>query len=167
MTIGKKLLPEFDNEMAGTRKVIERVPDAKLAWKIHEKSNTIGWVGSHLANLPSWATMTIETDSLDVMPKDGEPFKVPCFDSVEEIVAAFDKNVARARTLLDSVSDEELHKPWSLLKTGETIFTMPKFAVLRTWVMNHIVHHRGHLCVYLRVNDVSVPALYGPSADEQ
>lgn len=167
MTIGTNLLPEFDNEMAGTRKVIERVPDAKLAWKIHDKSNTIGWVASHLANLPSWATMTIETDSLDVMPKDGEPFKEPSLESIDEIVAAFDQNVARARKLLESVSDEELHKPWSLLKTGETIFTMPKIAVLRTWVMNHIIHHRAHLCVYLRVNDIPVPALYGPSADEQ
>ena len=166
MTIGQNLLPEFDNEMAGTRKVIERVPNNKLDWKIHDKSNTIGWVATHLANLPSWATMTIESDSLDVLPKDGEPFRMPEFDSTSEILSAFDKNVAQARSLLESVSDDKLHKPWSLLKSGETVFTMPKIAVIRTWVINHIIHHRGHLCVYLRVNDVPVPALYGPSADE-
>lgn len=166
MTIGQNLLPEFDNEMSGTRKVLERVPDGKLGWRVHEKSNTIGWVAGHLANLPSWATMTIESDSLDVAPKDGEPFKTPEFESATGILAAFDQNVAQARALLESVSDEELHQPWSLLKSGETVFTMPKIAVLRTWVINHIIHHRAHLCVYLRMNDIPVPALYGPSADE-
>lgn len=167
MTIGQNLLPEFDQEMAGTHKVLERIPDEKLDWKIHDKSNTIGWVATHLANLPSWAVMTIESDSLDVEPKDGEPFRMPTFDSVSEIVAAFDQNVTQARSLLESASDEEIHKPWSLLKAGETMFTMPKIAVIRTWVINHIIHHRGHMCVYLRVNDIPVPGLYGPSGDEQ
>lgn len=166
MSIGKNMLPEFDNEMAGTRKVLERIPDKKFGWKIHEKSNTIGWVASHLANLPSWAAMTIESDSLDVMPKDGEPFKTPQFDNTADVLAEFDRNVSQARKLLESVSDDELHKPWSLLKSGNTMFTMPKIAVLRTWVINHIIHHRAHLCVYLRVNDIPVPGLYGPSADE-
>lgn len=167
MTIGKDLLPEFTHEMAGTRKTLERIPDGKLDWKIHEKSNTIGWVASHLANLPAWASMTIESDSLDVNPKGGQRFKTPSFDSVAAILTEFDRNVAQAQSLLESVSDEELDKPWSLLSAGETLFTMPKIAVIRTWVINHIIHHRGHLCVYLRMNDIPVPALYGPSADEQ
>ena len=166
MSIGKNMLPEFDNEMAGARKVLERIPDKKFGWKIHEKSNTIGWVASHLANLPSWAAMTIESDSLDVMPKDGEPFKTPQFDNTADVLAEFDRNVSQARALLESVSDDGLYKPWSLLKSGNTMFTMPKIAVLRTWVINHIIHHRAHLCVYLRVNDIPVPGLYGPSADE-
>ena len=167
MTIGKNLLPEFENEMAGTRKVLERIPDDKFHWKIHDKSNTIGWVASHLANLPSWATMTIDSDSLDVMPSEGEPFKLPEFGSTKEVLEAFDNNVSQARERLASVSDETIHKPWSLLRTGETVFTMPKLVVIRTWVINHMIHHRGHLCVYLRMNELPVPALYGPSADEQ
>ncbi len=167
MTLGKGLLPEFDMEMAGTRKVLERVPADKFDWKIHDKSQSIGGVATHLANLPTWATMTLQSSSLDVMPKDGEPFTMPQFESPAAMLEAFDQNVQQARSLLDSVSDEEILQPWTLLKTGETIFTMPRLAVIRTWVINHIIHHRGHLCVYLRVNDIPVPALYGPSADEQ
>ncbi|QDS93987.1 DinB superfamily protein [Roseimaritima multifibrata] len=166
MTIGTDLLPEFDNEMAGTRKALERIPDDKLHWKIHEKSNTIGWVAAHIVNLPTWASMTIENDFFDMNPPGGEPFKTPSFDSVAEILAAFDRNVSESRSLLESVSDEELHKPWSLKNAGETLFTMPKLAVIRTWVLNHIIHHRAHLCVYLRMNDIPVPGLYGPSGDE-
>lgn len=166
MTIGTDLLPEFDNEMAGTRKTLERIPDDKLNWKIHEKSNTIGWVADHIVNLPTWASMTIENDFFDMNPPGGEPFKTPSFDSVAEILAAFDRNVSESRSLLEAVSDEELHKPWSLKNSGETLFTMPKLAVIRTWVLNHIIHHRAHLCVYLRMNDIPVPGLYGPSGDE-
>lgn len=167
MTIGQSLLPEFDQEMVGTRNTLERIPDDKFDWRIHEKSNTIGWLASHLANLPAWAVMTIESDSLDVAPKGGEPFKMPMFETTSETLAAFDQNTREARSLLESVTDEDIHKPWSLLREGETMFTMPKLAVIRTWVLNHIIHHRGHMCVYLRMNDIPVPALYGPSADEE
>jgi uncharacterized damage-inducible protein DinB len=167
MRIGQSMIPEFDMEMANTRKVLERVPDEKLDWKIHEKSNTIGWVANHLADIPAWVDMTISHDSLDVEPVAGQPYKSPNEQYVEAILALFDKNVAEARSLLENVDDATLHEPWKLLKQGEEILTMPRIAVLRTWVLNHTIHHRAHLCVYLRVNDIPVPGLYGPSADEQ
>ena len=159
-------LPEFETELANTRRVLERIPDEKLDWKIHEKSNTIGWVANHLADIPGWVEMTICHDSLDVEPKAGETYKSPTESSIETILALFDKNVAEGRGLLESVEDATLHEPWSLLKQGETIMSMPRLVCLRTWVMNHAIHHRAHLCVYLRVNNIPVPGLYGPSADE-
>jgi uncharacterized damage-inducible protein DinB len=110
--------------------------------------------------------MTISHGVFDVEPVEGQPYRSPTEASVEAIVTLFDKNVGRARTLLEDVEDATLHESWKLLKQGEEIMTMPRLAVLRTWVLNHSVHHRAHLCVYLRVNDIPVPGLYGPSADE-
>ena len=166
MRIGEAMIPEFDMEMAGTRKVLERIPDRLLDWRIHERSNTVGWVANHLADIPKWTSMAIEHDSLDVEPAEGEPYRTPKETTTAAILAAFDQNVAAARALLESVTDEVLLSPWSLLKRGEVLMTMPRLAVVRTWVLNHSIHHRGHLCVYLRVNDIPVPGLYGPSADD-
>ncbi len=166
MTIGKSLIPEFEMEMAGTRRVLERVPDDKFDWKIHDKSNTIGWVANHLADIPGWVDMTVRHDSLDVHPPGGEPFQSPTETSTSAILQLFDRNVVAGRQLLDEVSDETLFEPWALLKEGEKVMEMPRLVVIRTWVLNHTIHHRAHLCVYLRVNDIPVPGLYGPSADE-
>ena len=166
MSISQSLLPEFDHEMANTRKVLERIPEDKLDWKAHEKSNTIGWVGAHLANLPSWTELTLTKDSLDLAPAGVEPYRTPPARSVKAILEQFDRNVAAARATLLAARDEEFFKPWSLLRGGATLFTMPRIAVLRSFVMNHIIHHRAHLCVYLRLNNVPVPGLYGPAADE-
>jgi uncharacterized damage-inducible protein DinB len=166
MSIGQSLLPEFDHEMANTRKVLERIPEDKLGWKAHEKSNTIGWVGTHLANIPSWVEMALNQDSVDVAPPGGKPYRMPEAESVTAMLEAFDKNVAAGRAALAAVGDEQLSEPWSLLSGGATVFTMPRLAVLRSFVLNHSIHHRAHLCVYLRLNDAPVPALYGPSADE-
>ena len=166
MRIGQSMIPEFDMEMANTRKVLERIPDAKLDWKIHDRSNTVGWVANHLADIPRWVDMAISHDSLDVEPVAGQPYRSPSEPTTAAIVALFDKNVAQGRTLLEGVEDVTLHEPWKLLKQGEELLTLPKLVVLRTWVLNHSIHHRAHLCVYLRVNDLPVPALYGPSADE-
>ena len=166
MRIGQAMLPEFDMEMAGTRRVLERIPDDQLTWKIHDKSNTLGWVGNHLADIPSWVDMTITQGTFDVEPVAGQPYQSPTESSTAAIVALFDRNVTSARALLETVSDATLGEPWQLLKQGENILTMPRLAVLRTWVLNHTIHHRAHLCVYLRVNNVPVPGLYGPSADE-
>lgn len=166
MRIGQAMVPEFDMEMANTRKVLERIPDEKLDWRIHSKSNTIGWVANHLADIPGWVDMTINHNALDVEPVAGEPYKSPTHQTTEAIIALFDQNVAAARALLDNVEDAVLHEPWKLLKQGQEILTMPRLAVLRTWVFNHAIHHRAHLCVYLRVNDIPVPGLYGPSADD-
>ncbi len=164
--ISQGLLPEFDQEMANTRKTLERLPDDKWTWKPHEKSGTLGWMASHLANLPGWGSMTIGTDQLDVNPPGGDSFKLPTTANREETLALFDQNIAGFRKALEGVDDATMMKPWSLIAGGHTVFTMPKVAVIRGVIMNHIIHHRGQLTVYLRLNDIPVPALYGPSADE-
>jgi uncharacterized damage-inducible protein DinB len=162
MKISDALLPEFDMEMANTRRTLERVPDDKWGWKPHEKSGTAGWLAGHISHLPAWATMTIQTEELDIQPG----FKLPEVHNSVELLANFDKNVAEARAALAGVTDERLMLPWSLKVQGKVTFTMPRVAVLRSMIFNHIVHHRGQLTVYLRLNDLPVPALYGPSADE-
>jgi uncharacterized damage-inducible protein DinB len=166
MSVSQSLLPEFDHEMANTRKVLERIPQDKLGWKAHEKSNTIGWVGMHLADIPNWATMTLTQDSVDIAPPGREPYRTPKPESVKQILDHFDKNVAAARTALVAAGDQEFFKPWSLLNGGAVVMTMPRMAVLRSFVLNHSIHHRAILCVYLRLNNVPVPGMYGPSADE-
>ena len=166
MRIGESMLPEFEMEMAGTRKVLERIPDDKFDWKIHDKSNTIGWVANHLADIAGWVQGTINEDTLDIEPVEGQPYQSPTETTTTAILALFDKNVAQGREVLSTVEDATLFENWSLLKGGETLLTMPRLAVLRTWVLNHTIHHRAHLCVYLRMNDIPIPGLYGPSADE-
>jgi uncharacterized damage-inducible protein DinB len=163
MALGQSLLPEFDQEMRNTRVVLERVPEEKLGWKPHEKSGTLGWLATHLAMLPLWATMTLDTDGLDL----GAPFNPPPMPtSRAELVALFDKNLATAREKLAAATDERLKAEWRLHMGERTIFTMPRIGVLRGSVLNHMIHHRGQMTVYLRLNDVPLPPLYGPTADE-
>lgn len=166
MSIGESLLPEFDHEMAGTRRVLEAVTDSVLDWKAHHKSNTVGWVASHLADIPSWTEFCINHDSFDVAPLDAPAHETVVLSSAEEIVQQFDKNVAAARQVISDADDSQFFKPWSLLKGGEVQMTMPRIAVVRSFILNHNIHHRAHLCVYLRLNDLPVPGLYGPSADD-
>jgi len=166
MPLSDALLPEFDNEMAITRKCLERTPGDKLAWQPHQKSMSVGRLASHLAEIPSWGRITVEHESFDVAPPGGAPYQPRVFDSVEAILEVFDKNVSDARAAIAGVSDADLLKPWSLLQAGNTIFTMPRIGALRAFVFSHNVHHRGQFTVYLRLNEVPVPAIYGPSADE-
>ncbi len=166
MPISQALLPEFDQEMGNTRKVLERVPEDKLDWKAHPKSNTIGWVAKHLADLPSWAEHTLKKESLDVAPVGGPAFQLPEAKTRAAILELFDKNVASARAAISAAYDADFMKTWTLLKGGQKLFAMPRVAVVRSMVMNHMIHHRAHLCVYLRLNNIPVPALYGPSGDE-
>ena len=166
MSIAQSLLPEFDHEMANTRKAIERVPDGKFSWKPHTRSNDMGWLANHLSNLPLWLTVTLSSQELDMNPPGGSNITLPKGSNQAEVLANFDKAVADARAALEKVSDADLMKPWTFLNAGTTIFTMPRVAVVRSFVMNHIIHHRGQLTVYLRLNDLPVPSLYGPSADE-
>ncbi len=167
MSIAEMILPEFEQEMAGTRKTLERIPDDKLDWKAHPKSNTIGWVGGHLAEIPGWVEGTLTQDSWDINPPGGEPYRTPQFKSHQEMLDVFDKNVAAAKKAIAATSDEAFMKPWSLLSGGETLMTMPRLAVIRGFVISHTIHHRAYLCCYLRLNDIPVPALYGPSGDEK
>ena len=165
MAISNSLLPEFDNEMKNTRKTLERVPDEKFDWKPHDKSFPMGGLATHLANLPSWGSLTLSSESFDVAPE-GKPVKTPELNSTREVLQKFDENAAATRAAIVAASDEDLFKPWSLQSNGKTLMTMPKIAVLRGFVMNHMIHHRAQLGVYLRLNDIPVPSIYGPSADE-
>jgi len=166
MALKDALLAEFDPEMANTRKTLERVPEDKLAWKPHVKSTSLGGLATHLGNIPSWVKNTFEQDELDIAPPGAPPFRLEEAKSRSELLSAFDKNVANGRAALESASDEKWREPWSLLHGGNKIFTMPRTAVMRSFVMNHLIHHRAQLGVYLRLLDVPVPSIYGPSADE-
>ena len=166
MAIAEALLPEFDQEAAGVRRTLERVPADKFDWRPHEKSGTMIWLAGHLANLPSWAVLTIEQDTLDLAPG-GKPMPAPPTPAtVGELVATFDREAAAARAAIAGAADDALMKPWTLLRNGAALMTLPKAAVVRSFVMNHLIHHRAQLGVYLRMNDVAVPSIYGPSADE-
>ncbi len=167
MALSDMLLPELDQEMANTRKTLERIPDDKLDWTPHAKSMSFRGLATHLANMPRWATMTVTEDSFDMAPDDGsEPVREEPVDSVEDALAKLDENTAAARAAIAGASDEALMQPWAFLKGGQEVFKMPRLAVLRSMVINHIIHHRGQLTVYLRLNDLPLPPLYGPSADE-
>ncbi|MDZ7620108.1 MAG: DinB family protein [Patescibacteria group bacterium] len=160
------LLPEFDLEMANTRRLLERIPDDKLAWKPHAKSNSIGWNANHLAEIPGWVAGIVEQDSWDFSPVDGPHYQTPELGSVAEILAMFDGNVREARLAIKGIREETLGDNWSLLQGGLPLITMPRHLVVRLFVISHLIHHRAHLCVYLRLNDCLVPGMYGPSADE-
>jgi len=163
MAISDALLAEFDQETANTRKALERIPDDKLAYKPHAKSPNMAWLGGHLANIMNWAVFTVKMDSIDI----GAPFPQPPLPtSRQQILDTFDANRKLAREAIAATTDERWMQPWSLIKSGATLFKIPRIAAMRSFVMNHSIHHRAQLGVYLRMNDVAVPAIYGPSADE-
>lgn len=166
MSYAETILPEFEHEMANTRKVLERVPEDKLNWRAHPKTNTIGWNANHLVEIPGWVEGTLTKTSWDFAPAGGEHYQSPKLTSRREMLEIFDRNVAAARKALAAAKDSEMGTTWSLLQAGKPIFTMPRTAVIRNFVLNHLIHHRAHLCVYLRMNDIPVPGMYGPSGDE-
>ncbi len=166
MRLSETLLPEFDHEMANTRKTLERVPVDKFDWKPHPKSTAMGGLATHLANIPTWAVHATTTDTFDLAPPGKGPLRVEPAKSTEEVLERFDKAVADARNAITEASNEQLLQPWTLLNGGRTVMTLPRIAVLRSFVMNHLIHHRAQLGVYLRLNDIPVPSIYGPSADE-
>ncbi len=163
MPISQALLPEFDHEMANTRKTLERIPEDKLAFKRPEKSMSLERLAGHLAELPGFATTAIRTDSLDLSAREFKPLVAT---SQKQVLEVFDAKVKEARAAIAGASDEHLMKPWSLIYKGKTMFNMPRVAVIRAMTMNHVIHHRAQLGVYLRLNNVPVPSIYGPSADE-
>lgn len=167
MSLGQGMLAEFDQEMAKTRTTLERVPGDRFDWKPHEKSFSFGEISNHLARLPGWGAATLSTPSMDIDPEKGEFVPPPLMETPEEVLELFDAQVAEFRAALASASDEDLMAPWTLLNGGAELFTMPRIACIKGMILNHILHHRGQLTVYLRLNDLPVPALYGPSADEQ
>ncbi len=165
MTIGGALLQEFDQEMKMTRSMIELVTDSIADWRPHEKSWTSGELALHLASILKWAKITLESAEFDVNPKDGERPPSPVYESQSTTLAYFDANAADARKAIEAASDAEMVVAWSLKSGGTTVFTMPRVAVLRAFVMNHLIHHRGQLSVYLRMQDVLLPEIYGRTAD--
>lgn len=167
MRISDTMLPEVEHEMAQTRKTLARVPDDKFDFKPHEKSMTMGALALHIAMMAGWGADTLTSDNFDVAPADGKPYQMPEAKTTAEVLALFDSGVENLKKALATTENDAMMKPWSLLQGGQPIFTMPRAAVMRGMIFNHIVHHRGQLSVYLRLNDVPVPALYGPSADEQ
>ena len=162
MPLVDALLPEFDHEMTVTRKLLERVPDDKFEWKPHPKSMTLGQLAQHVATLPMWGSMTLNQVELDL----GGSQPLQPMTSRAELLAFFDQNVAVTRAALVGRSDSEMMVPWALKRDGQTIFSMPRAGVWRGFVMSHLIHHRAQLSVYLRMNDVPIPSMYGPSADE-
>jgi len=166
MAINQAFLGEFDHEVANSRKSIERVPDDKFDWKPHSKSMSMGALAGHIAMIPGWAKMTLETKEFDVNPAGGQQHQMPQPRTKAEVLALFDQGVPAARAAIAAASDETLMQPWALRNGGKTVFEMPRVAVLRSMIMNHMIHHRAQLGVYLRLNDIPVPSIYGPSADE-
>ncbi len=161
MTISETLLPEFDQEMANTRALLECVPEDKFAWKPHAKSMTMGRLASHVAEMANWAIFTIKQDNLELTP-DMKPVNAT---TKKELMDGLAAHSAAAREAIAGAGDEHLGKMWSLIYGGKPVFTMPRAAVLRTMVFSHIIHHRGQLSVYLRLNDIAMPGMYGPLAD--
>jgi uncharacterized damage-inducible protein DinB len=165
MAIKDSLLPEFDHEMATTRRVLDRVPEEDFAWKPHVKSMSLGQLAGHIANIPFWCTATLDRTVLDL---DTLPPQAPAQPaSRAALLEAFDARVAAARALLAEQTDPQLLTPWTLKKGSEEFFTLPRISAIRTFVMNHLIHHRGQLSVYLRLRDVALPPIYGPTADER
>jgi len=166
MALRDSLLPEFDHEMQTTRKTLERVPEDKTDWKPHNTSMAMGRLAGHIAEMAGFAASTFHGDSFDFAPPGGAPVKPTVMTTRKELLELFDKNVADARAAIFKASDEELMKTWTLMNGGKTFFAMPRITVLRSMILNHIIHHRGQLSVYLRMNQVPVPSIYGPSGDE-
>jgi uncharacterized damage-inducible protein DinB len=166
MKLSDLFLSEFDHEMESVRKTLERIPEDKLSWKPHEKSMPLNRLAGHLAELSGWGSATINQDFIDFMPPGQPPMQPTIATSRKQVLEVFDKNREESRRALAGASDEHLMKNWSLMRGGQTLFTMPRVSVLRTFVLNHIIHHRAQLGVYLRLNDLPVPSVYGPSADE-
>jgi uncharacterized damage-inducible protein DinB len=169
MKISELLLPEFDAEIAITRRVLERVPDDgdKGSWKPHEKSFPLAHLAQLVARLPGWVPMVTEQTELDIAPKDGPKYPGYSIEKTAALLAEFDKNAKVGREAIARASDEDLQVPWSFKAGGNTVFTQPRYQALRGSVLNHLVHHRAQLGLYLRLLGEKVPSMYGPTADDK
>lgn len=158
------LLPEFDHEMTSTRRALSRAPEAFFGWRPHEKSWTLGGISTHLANIPRWGVSILKHSSYDMVLDAGAPSIEKT--SLADVLATFDANVSEARTALTNATEGELIVPWSLKRDGVVILSVPRIQAFKSFAINHVVHHRGQLTVYLRLQNVAVPPIYGPTADE-
>lgn len=168
MGVSAELLPEFDREMGSTRRTLERIPEDKLTWKPHEKSMVLGRLAGHIAELVGMGARVVKEDSLDFANRPaGELARKPTVaESQKHVLELFDKYVAETRAAIANASDEHWTKNWKLSAGERTFYDGTRMGAMRTMMMNHIIHHRAQLGVYLRLNGVAVPSVYGPSADE-
>ena len=166
MRLNEMLLREFNGDLKTTIKVLERIPEDKLDWRPHEKSWTLGELATHISNIPSWVKPTTLQESLDIAPEGKEPPKTEPLKSRAEILENLKKYAEEAAAALSAIDDEALMKEWTMLSGGHKVFTIPRVTVLRNFILNHMIHHRAQLCLYFRLNDIPVPAIFGPSADE-
>jgi len=164
MSYNQALIAELQMEAAASRKMLERVPTDKNDWKPHDKSMKLGRLASHVGELPGWIAMVMATDGLDFATMDYKPF-IPA--TTEELVAHLDEHVNKAMAALENATDADFDAMWTMRNGEQIYFTLPKKVVLRTWAYSHMYHHRGQLSVYLRLLDVPIPGMYGPSADER
>jgi uncharacterized damage-inducible protein DinB len=158
---------ELERESAGTRRALERVPDHRGDWKPHEKSMTLKRLATLVASMPSWVTMMVEHDEMDIIAPASASWKPQERDTSRELVELLDQSVGKARAALQKTTDEHLAKPWRFIVAGRVVSEQPRHIMLRDTVFNHLAHHRGQLTVYLRLLGAPVPAIYGPTADEQ
>ena len=165
MALRDALLPELDQELATTRALLALVPASRTSFRPHARSWTLGELALHLANLLTWLPLTLERTELDLDPPGGPRFVPPSFESAAATLATFDGNARAARAALARASDQDLAVPWTLRRRGQALFTLSRAACLRSFVLNHLIHHRGQLTVYLRLCDVPLPPVYGPTAD--
>ena len=163
MTERDSLLPEFDHEMAATRRVLERVPETAFEWRPHPKSFTLGELATHLSRIPHWGSVILMQDGYDLAASGP---RGPALPTLGAILEKFDANVREVRTALVDMTDGQLLQPWMLRRGDRIVMSVPKVVAVRGFVVRHLVHHRGQMTVYLRLNDVPIPPLYGPSADE-
>jgi uncharacterized damage-inducible protein DinB len=165
MSIVQSLLPEFDQEMASTRRLLEVVPAKEAGWKPHPKSYTLGDLASHIVMLPLWGNYVLRQPELDLgLPANASIAYMP-FTTQSELLDRFDRHVREARAALASLPDPAMSVNWTLKNRGTPVFSVPRAAAMRSFVLNHMIHHRGQLTVYLRLRDVPLPSLYGPTAD--
>lgn len=165
MSIARSLLPEFDHEMATTRTLLERVPEAHRDWTPHPRSWSLGDLATHVVNLLTWTGPIFRATELDIDPVEGPPWGRPTFPGTDALIERFDRQVADVRDLVAGQADEAFFVPWTLRKRGNVVVTLPRIACWRSFIMNHGIHHRGQLSVYLRLRDVPLPSIYGPTAD--
>lgn len=163
MTERESLLPEFDQETAATRRVLERLPDAAFAWRPHPKSFNLGELATHLSRIPHWGTLILTRDAHDLAT--GGPMG-QALPTAAAVLEQFDAYVREVRTALVEMTEGQLLQPWTLRRGDKVVLSMPRVSALRGFVVRHLVHHRGQMTVYLRMNDVPLPPLYGPTADE-
>lgn len=167
MSIAGKLLPEFDEEFVNTRKFLALVPDDKLMWKPHEKSMELGRLAWHIVDFPEWCRDTLKQDGVKFSEADGEAMMNGWKGKTRaDMLSKFDSILGEARSALENASDADMTKHWTMEWAGQVVVDSPREDVLRKWVMNHMVHHRAQLGVYLRLNNIPIPGVYGPSADE-